>query len=169
MQYKLITLVSSLALVFCQMGTDNRDERDSKQKGKRMTLSFALQPEGKAATFSVQKYALVIKNSGVDEVLLDRRLLNPVVFVEITDEQGKLVPRIPPSVPTPFSDKEVFVMKPGKEARFTFAVSDVTMEELSGKRYGVVCHYDSSKITYPASKKMWRGTGKTERVFYLAK
>jgi hypothetical protein len=166
MQHILITLGTWLILVYCQTETGSAvlPQKDSKKEQERMPLSFTLEPQGYSKSFPKQKYAFIIKNSGTSDILLDKWVLDSLIFVNITDENGKPALRNPPPFPLDSDIVVVQVLKPGKEVRVEFTISDISMVMMDGKKYRVICQYDT-RSGYPPSIPMWKGLGTAECVY----
>lgn len=114
-----------------------------------------------------EELVLTIVNLGKVDRYLDGALLNPVVFLQIRDEKGDLVGKIPRSVPRPVTEENLYLVKAGSKERILFSLSEVTMANLAQKKLTLACGYDARPEVYPKKFKHLAGVYRSNELTFI--
>jgi YD repeat-containing protein len=117
-------------------------------------------PWTKAAPYENRRFTLMVRNKGEGSIRLDRRLLEPLLMVEMEKTAGGAIPLLPrPEMPEGAADaSDILKIDPKREESIGFALTEVTAERaLDTVEYTVRCCYHGDKQPEGNAEKGLRG------------
>ena len=116
---------------------------------------------------SVQLKA-VLSNIGNQPIIIDRpKFSHPVISVSIADSDGNPVYNVPPSVPRPVEESDLYTILPGQSIHHLFTVGQVTMMPcLDLPPYSIQYHYRPHAPSYLEEWGVWQGEVYSNIVYF---
>ena len=129
----------------------------SPPQSPRIVMRLAFPKTASDVEVSRRKMVLTIINASPNAIKLDGIRLNPILLASIANENGQLVPKIPPPLPRAPTSEDVIELPSHGEHRITFAIKDITMRPLGGGPYTIRCRYKASEGSDSAALGLWIG------------